>query len=245
MPDPAADNVKTVLVAEEDDAARTFLADNLACDGYRTLVADSRAKALAVLLVERPDVIVVDVNGQTLELIDSVRSGAGVAGHIDLATPMVVLTSRAEEVHRIRLLDRGGDDVVGKPFSYPELRARIAALLRRSDQTRERPVLRAGRITIDVHARQTHVAGTPVELSGKEYELLLALAADPTRVFTREELLRSVWGHAYTSSRTLDSHVISSTVSGVGCVGCGFRPGRRRRFISSGVDSALAAELSP
>lgn len=148
----------------------------------------------------------VDVNGKTLDLIDGVRSGAGLAGRLDPDTPMIVLSARADELHRIRVLDRGADDVLAKPFSYPELRARIAAVLRRADQRRAPRLLRVGELTVDIVARTVRVGERTVELSGKEYELLRALAGEPSRVFTRAELLRSVWGRGYGTSRTLDSH---------------------------------------
>jgi DNA-binding response OmpR family regulator len=196
----------TVLVAEEDDVVRSFLADNLAADRYRVRSAGSREHALAILSVEQPDVIVVDVNGKTLGLADAIRSGDGLAGRVDPDTPLMILTARVDELHRIRLLDRGGDDVLAKPFSYPELRARIAALLRRA-QTRHAPrMLRVGELTIDLGARIARIRDTRFELPAKEYELLCTLAREPTRVFTREELLRALWGGAYGRSRTLDSH---------------------------------------
>ena len=197
----------TILVAEEHPATRGFLIDNLTADGYRTLAADDRPKALALLDVEHPDLVVVDINGDTLELLDAVRSATGLASRVDPDTPMIVLTGRSDAIHRIRLLERGGDDVVAKPFAYPELRARIAALLRRA-QARSGPRLRRiGPLTIDVPGREVRVEDQPVELSGKEYELLLALSGDPTRVFTREELLRDVWGFRSPGrTRTLDSH---------------------------------------
>jgi len=104
------------------------------------------------------------------------------------------------------VLDRGADDVLAKPFSYPELRARLAAVLRRADRRRAPRLLRVGELTVDVVARTVRVAELTVELSGKEYELLRTLAREPSRVFTREELLRIVWGRGYGGSRTLDSH---------------------------------------
>ena len=128
----------TILLAEEHDATRAFLADNLSADGYRVLIAPDRAKALALLCTAHPDLIVVDVNGQTLELLDAVRSGEGIAGRADPETPMIVLSRDADRLQRIRLLERGGDDVVKKPFAYPELRARIGAVLRRSQTSRSR-----------------------------------------------------------------------------------------------------------
>jgi DNA-binding response OmpR family regulator len=197
---------QSVLVAEEDHAARVFLADNLSCDGYHVWTADSREQALAILAVECLDVVVVDVNGKTLDLIDAVRAGAGLAGRLDPDTPMIVLSARADELHRIRVLDRGADDVLAKPFSYPELRARIAAVLRCADQRRAPRLLRVGELTVDVVAHTVRIGDQAIELSSKEYELLRTLAREPSRVFTRAELLRAVWGRGYGVSRTLDSH---------------------------------------
>jgi DNA-binding response OmpR family regulator len=97
---------------------------------------------------------------------------------------MIVLSARVDELHRIRVLDRGGDDVLAKPFSYPELRARIAAVLRRADARRAPRLLRVGALSVDPVARTVRVGGRPVELTGKEYELLRTLASDPTRVLT-------------------------------------------------------------
>jgi DNA-binding response OmpR family regulator len=130
-------------------------------------------------------VIVVDVNGNTLGLIDAVRSGDGFAGRVDPNIPMIVLSARVDELHRIRVLDRGCDDVLAKPFSYPELRARIAAVLRRADARRAPRLLRVGALSVDPVARIVRVGGQPVELTGKEYELLRTLASDPTRVLTK------------------------------------------------------------
>jgi DNA-binding response OmpR family regulator len=219
----ACDRKPNVLVADEDDATRAFLADNLVADRYSVRVADSREKALAMLSVEQPDLIVVDVNGKTLDLIDAIRNGDGLASRIDPGTPLIVLTSRSEELHRIRALERGGDDVLTKPFSYPELRARIVALLRRSQARRARRVLRAGALSIDLTKRTAQVGEQRLELPAKEYDLLRTLAADPTRVFTRQELFRSVWGQAYGNSRTLDSHACRL----------------RRRLIDAGASSLL------
>ena len=154
-----------------------------------------------------PDLILVDVNGGTLELVDAIRSGEGLAGRADPDTPLIVMSRDADRLQRIRMLERGGDDVVRKPFAYPELRARIAAVLRRSELRRSARIVRAGPIVIDVRSRQVRVSDRPVELSAKEYDLLVALAGEPTRVFTREELMRGVWGQqTFGHTRTLDSH---------------------------------------
>jgi DNA-binding response OmpR family regulator len=193
----------TILIADQDEGTRTFLADNLSFDGYRITAAESRAKAIALLAVEHPQLIIVDVNGQTLELVDDVRCGERLA--VDPDTPIIVLSHRPDDIHRVRVLDRSGDDIIAKPFSYPELRARVAAVLRRAEGRRHRRRLRFGPLTIDLAARQVRLGEKPIELTAKEYDLLVALASDSHRVFTREELLRSVWGYR-TASRTVDSH---------------------------------------
>src|SRR5205085_1629823 len=113
----------TILVAEEHEATRAFLADQLIADGYRVLVAPDGAKALGLLSTAHPDLILDNVNGRTLELLDAIRSGEGLAGRVDPDTPLIVLSRDADRLQRIRLLERGGDDVVRKPFAYPELRA--------------------------------------------------------------------------------------------------------------------------
>ena len=98
-----------------------------------------------------------DINGQTLGLLDAVRGGEGLAGEIDPHTPLIVLTARADELTRVRVFDRGGDDVVAKPFSYPELRGRIRALLRRAHQRPPARVSRVGALTVDHLTREVRV----------------------------------------------------------------------------------------
>jgi DNA-binding response OmpR family regulator len=196
-----------ILVVEESERTRAFLAEQLAADGYEVLLAESRRHALALLGTHRPQLVLADLNGQTLGLLDAVRSGAGLGGEIDPHTPIIVLTARADELARVRVFDRGGDDVVAKPFSYPELRGRIRALLRRAHEPRAQAVSRVGALTVNHLTREVRVGERPVSLAGKEFALLHALIADPTRVYTREELLREVWGlNRQARTRTLDSH---------------------------------------
>ena len=196
-----------ILVVEESERTRAFLAEQLAADGYEVLLAESRRHALALLGTHRPQLVLADLNGHTLGLLDAVRSGAGLAGEIDPHTPIIVLTARADELARVRVFDRGGDDVVAKPFSYPELRGRIRALLRRAHEPRPQAVSRVGALTVNHLTREVRVGERPVSLAGKEFALLHALIADPTRVYTREELLREVWGlNRQARTRTLDSH---------------------------------------
>ena len=197
----------TILVAEEDRRCADFLAENLAADGYEIDVARSREQALQLLGQSPPHVLLVDVNGRTLSLIDAVRDGRGVTGRINPDMPIIVLTGQTEELHRVRLLRRGADDVITKPFFYMELRERVAGILRRAYRPGGRGALRAGPVMIDLSARTVDVYGVPVELSRLEFDLLRTLATEPGRVFTREELLSGVWGCARDRrTRTLDSH---------------------------------------
>ena len=205
-----ADERSTILVVEDDDATRTFLADNLTADGYDLLVADSLRDGARLLETKYPDLAVVDVglpDGSGLELVRRVREADGLVSRVDPSTPLLVLSGRASEVDRLRGLERGADDYVAKPFAYPELRLRVAALLRRSQGRRGAGRLRVGPLQVDPQSRSVLLHDERVELSQKEFALVRILASDPTRVFTKEELLRSVWGfRSLGTTRTLDSH---------------------------------------
>jgi DNA-binding response OmpR family regulator len=205
-----ASDPPTVLVVEDDPIVRTFLADNLTADGFAVLVADSLADGMRVLEYAGPDLAVVDIglpDGTGLDLVSAVRAADRVATRLDPALPLIVLSGRCEELDRVRSFDRGCDDFVAKPFSYGELRRRIEALLRRSRDRRRSGVLRAGELELDPVSREVRLRGRRVRVSAKEFALLLTLAAEPTRVFTKEELLRDVWGYrSMGRTRTLDSH---------------------------------------
>jgi DNA-binding response OmpR family regulator len=200
----------TILIVEDDEATCRFLGDNLSADGHEVLVADCARDGMRMLEYKYPDLAVVDLalpDTDGLELIARVRAADGVATRVNPDTPLLVLTDRDGELDRLRGFERGCDDYMVKPFSYPELRLRIAALLRRADRGRRRGRLRVGELEIDPPSRRVTLSGQPVELSQKEFALLRTLAAEPTRVFTKEELLRTVWGfRSMGSTRTLDSH---------------------------------------
>jgi DNA-binding response OmpR family regulator len=232
---------RSILLAEENATTRAFLADNLIADGFRVLTAEDRAAALTTLDREQPDLVICDVNGETLGLLDAVRQHSGVASRIDPEVPLIVLTGRADELARVRYFDRGSDDVISKPFSYAELRARIRAVPRRSHPRSGHQVTRIGALRIEHAAREVRIGDTPIALSAMEYALLVHLAADPSRVFTKHELLRDVWGFRSPGrTRTLDSHAcklrhkLSDTGDGrfiENIWGVGYRliaPGQRR-----------------
>jgi len=200
----------TIMVVEDDDATREFLADHLTADSYGVVTAASGRQALNLLEVKECDLVLLDVmlpDASGFELCRRLRAADGIAQRIDPQVPVIMLSGRATETDRVRGFARGADDYVAKPFAYPELAARIAAVLRRTRARRERGVIQVGGLRIDPASREVCLADRPVELSAKEFALLHALAADPTRVFTKEELLRDVWGFKLMgSTRTLDSH---------------------------------------
>ncbi|MEI7691630.1 MAG: response regulator transcription factor [Actinomycetes bacterium] len=200
----------TILLIEEDDATRTFLADHLTADGYDMLVADCVRDGIRHLETSYPDLALVDVDlpdSSGLDLVSHVREADGVASRIDPQVPLMLLSARCGELDRVRGFERGADDVVEKPFSYRELRCRVEALLRRADRGRSGGRLRVADIELDTASRTALLGGTVLELSAKEFALLRVLAADPTRVFTKAELLRTVWGRRTVgTTRTLDSH---------------------------------------
>jgi DNA-binding response OmpR family regulator len=204
------EDASTILVVEDDDATRTFLGDNLTADGYDVLAADCAAEGLGLLERKFPDLALIDLSlpdGSGYDLIRRVRESDGVASRIDPFTPLVVVSGSAGELDRIRGFERGCDDYVTKPFSYPELRLRVAALLRRANQRRGAGRLRVGELEVDPPSREVTLRGTRISLSQKEFALLRTLASEPTRVFTKEELLRNVWGfRSLGTTRTLDSH---------------------------------------
>jgi DNA-binding response OmpR family regulator len=191
-----------LIVAEPETTTRGFLERHLADDGFEVLGASAPAEALELAERLRPALVL----AAELELCRRLREGEP-GRSWDRDVP-VILLGRAEEdvVDRVRALERGADDYLGHPFSYEELLARIRAVLRRATPY-AREVLTAGEIEIVRPTRCVSIRGQRLLLPAKEYELLLRLAEDPTRVFTKEELLREVWGfRAMGRTRTLDSH---------------------------------------
>ena len=199
-----------VLVVEDDDATAAFLADNLQADGYRVAVATEAGEGLRAIEVRRPDIVLLDVmlgDSSGLDLLDVVRAADGLAARIDRDVPVIVLSGRGEEVDRVRGLRRGADDYLVKPFSYNELVGRMQAVLRRAGGRPLRGRIRIGELDIDPVGRKVTLAGREVAMSVREYDLLHALAKEPTRVYTKAELLRDVWGYAAVgASRTVDTH---------------------------------------
>jgi DNA-binding response OmpR family regulator len=201
---------RCVLVVEDDQATRAFLLDNLTADGFQAVGAGGAGEGLRAIEVRQPALVILDLileDGSGLDLLDRVRAADGLASRIDPDLPVIVLTGRDGEADRVRSFARGADDHLSKPFLYAELLARVRALLRRAEGRRSKGVLRVRDLTIDPSARIVRLAGSRIELSAKEFALLHALAAEPTRVYRKQELLRDVWGYlALGNTRTLDAH---------------------------------------
>jgi DNA-binding response OmpR family regulator len=193
-----------LLLAEPEETTRSFLERHLTQDGFEVVEAED-GEALDLLERVCPDLVLIG-DPEGLELCRKLREGEP-GRSWDRGVPVILLgRQESDPVDRVRAFDGGCDDYVDRPFHYDELVARIRAVLRRSTPP-ETDRLEAGEIEIDRPTRRVTVAGERVVLPSKEYELLLKLASDPERVFTKEELLREVWGFRSTGrTRTLDSH---------------------------------------
>ncbi|MFF3965808.1 response regulator [Streptomyces griseorubiginosus] len=199
-----------VLVAEDDEMQAELIRRSLLAEGHTaTVVHDGRA-ALDAARRTAPDLVVLDL---MLPVID----GFGVCRVLrrDADIPVVMLTARSAEDDVLLGLELGADDYMTKPYSPRELMARIRTVLRRSGRgldagPREDPVVRAGDLAVDPVRHEVHCAGTPVECTPAEFEILLAMAAEPERVFSRRQLLEVTRGTDRASTeRAVDVHIMN------------------------------------
>ena len=206
---PQVEPTATVVVCEDDEPTLDLLCDHLEADRFRALPAPSASDALRLCHYKQPDLLLLDLrlpDASGLDVLREIRASEGATGRYDPGLPVIVLSGRGTDTDRVRGFAEGADDYVVKPFHYQEVAARIRSVLRRRDSRREGP-RRVGEIFIDPSRRQVRIADRPIKLANKEFSLLCALAADPVRVFTKEELLRDVWGfRSMGRTRTLDSH---------------------------------------
>jgi DNA-binding response OmpR family regulator len=201
-----AEQVLDILVVDDDSELRELLRRSFAREGHRvTAVADGRA-AVDRASTERFDVVLLDValgrGPDGYEVCRSLRARGNVV-------PIVMLTALDSEADAVLGLEAGADDYVTKPLRPAELRSRIRAVLRRSgSRALGEEVLGAGSILLDRGRREVTVDGRPVEVTFSEFELLNALIGEPGRVFSRQDLLRAIWGDgAYRDPRGIDVHV--------------------------------------
>jgi DNA-binding response OmpR family regulator len=205
------DGTTRVLVVEDDERTAGFLADNLRADGFRVAVASEAGEAVRAIEVRQPHLVVLDLSltagSSGLAVLDRVRTADGLRTRIDPSLPVIILSGHGGEIDRVRGFVRGADDFVVKPFCYPELVARVRAVLRRADGRPAAGAIVVGELSLDPVTRAVRVGDQDVALSAKEFALLHALARHPTRVFSKAELLRDVWGYlAMGATRTVDAH---------------------------------------
>ena len=197
---PAA---KTVLLVDDEPTLVATLKYNLEHEGYRVVTANDGEKAITLARIEHPDVIVLDL---MLPVIDGLEVCRILRREMSL--PILMLTARADEVDKVVGLEIGADDYVTKPFSTRELLARVRALLRRTTTEPDDEVLVSQDLRVDMKRREVARNETPLELKPKEMELLIHFMRNKGRAFTREQLLREVWGYDfYGDSRTVDVHI--------------------------------------
>ncbi|CAL9338856.1 Alkaline phosphatase synthesis transcriptional regulatory protein SphR [Streptomyces sp. enrichment culture] len=205
-PEPAGGPARRILVVEDDPTVAEVVTGYLTRAGHRVECAADGLTALERAAAVRPRLVVLDLmlpGLDGLEVCRRLRTGGGPP------VPVVMLTARGEEAHRILGLETGADDYLTKPFSPRELVLRVASVLRRAEAPPPAvsPVLRAGGLVVDPAARRAERDGRELALTGREFDLLVFLLRHPCRVFSREELLRHVWGWEFGDASTVTVHV--------------------------------------
>ena len=204
---------RTILVVDDEPKIVRLVRSYLETAGYRVLTAENGQEALERFRADRPDLIVLDLMIPGIDGLDVARA---VRKHSE--TPIIMLTARTEESDRLVGLELGADDYVLKPFSPKELVARVRAVLRRAPAARaagewgaggpEQAMITTGSITIDPVKREVQNGGAPVALTSYQFDLLLLLARQPGRVFSRMQLVEALQGEAYEGyERTVDAHM--------------------------------------
>jgi DNA-binding response OmpR family regulator len=199
--------MKRILIIEDDLAILRGLKDNLEYESYEVLTAEDGEQGYCLIREKAPDLIILDLmlpkmNGY--ELCRKVREEG-------VTIPVLMLTARGEEVDRVRGLDLGADDYVTKPFSVPELLARVRAILRRGQTSNVSHLpdeLHFGDVLVDFKRFEADKAGKTINMSRKEFGVLRLLAGRAGEVVTRDEVLDQVWGYDhYPTTRTVDNHI--------------------------------------
>ena len=190
-----------LLLVEDEPAVRMGLRLSLVRAGHQVFEAATAAEAW--LLLEQADLVLLDwmlPDEPGVRLLERLRSDSRYE-----TLPVLMLTARSGESDRVEGLTRGADDYLTKPFSTPELLARVQALLRRSGRSGR---IERGRLMLDLERHQAYLQNPPLDLPRREFELLAFLARHPGRVYTREELLERVWGQEFMgTARTVDQHI--------------------------------------
>jgi two-component system OmpR family response regulator len=196
-----------ILIVEDDQALLDVLKYNLTKEGYNVVAATDGIQALELARGSKPDLILLDIMLPKMSGFDVCR-----ILRKETTTPILMLTAKDEEVDKIVGLEIGADDYMTKPFSMRELLARTRAMLRRAEIVKPKPaeeaVLRISDLEVDLARHQATLSGTKLELTPKEFDLLVFLARNRGLVFSREQLLERVWGYDYAGdTRTVDVHI--------------------------------------
>src|SRR5512132_3139845 len=195
-----------ILIVEDEPAMVAGLRDNFEYEGYEVISAGDGVAGLERVFADDPDLVVLDVmmpRMSGLEVCKQVKARRP-------SVPIIMLTARGQEIDKVVGLELGADDYVTKPFSVRELMARVKAVLRRvASQPRPLAVYRFGDVEVDVRGHEVRRAGTPVELSSKEFSLLAYFISHPAEALSRDRLLDAVWGYEnYPNTRTVDTHIV-------------------------------------
>jgi two-component system, OmpR family, phosphate regulon response regulator PhoB len=195
-----------ILIVEDEPALVTMLSYNLEKEGYRVCDAGDGEEALTMVAEAKPDLVILDWMLPSLSGIEICRQLRRKPATRE--TPIIMLTARGEEGDKIRGLNTGADDYMTKPFSLPELKARVRALLRRTQPVPEKGMLTFADVTMDLSAHRVSRAERVIHLGPTEFRLLQFFMQHPGKVFSREDLLNTVWGpDIYVELRTVDVHI--------------------------------------
>jgi DNA-binding response OmpR family regulator len=194
-----------VLVVEDDHAMAVALNDGFQYEGHEVTLARDGAQGLALAANGKFDIVILDVMLPKMSGLDVCRQLRTSGNQI----PIIMLTARGQEIDKVLGLKIGADDYVTKPFSFMELAARVEAVLRRATTSQEMvDVLRFGEIVVDFKKNTAMRAGTPLELSPREFRILKYFAEHMGEVVTRDQLLDHVWGYdSFPLTRTVDTHI--------------------------------------
>jgi len=194
-----------ILIVDDNKQITSILEEYAKKEGYTTQIARDGQEAIKEFEKINPDIILLDVMMPKMdgfEVCREIRKKSNV--------PILMITARGEDFERIMGLDIGADDYIVKPFSPPEVMARIRAILRRlnTGEEKKQSMLSLHNLEINLDEYRVSIAGQPVSLTKKEIEILWTLASNRNRVFSRDHLLNSVWGYDYFGdTRTVDSHI--------------------------------------
>jgi two-component system, OmpR family, response regulator len=203
-----ADRSTRILLVDDEQSIQTLLSYPLRKDGYEVVQASDGREALDRFAEQPFDLVVLDVMLPQLDGLEVCRRLRARS-----AVPIIMLTAKSEEIDKVVGLELGADDYITKPFSMREFRSRVKAALRRADmrpapEQDSEPPLELGELVVDFDKRAVEVRGDEANLTFVEFEILGALARNPGRVFTRDQLLGRIWGDAaYRDPRTIDVHI--------------------------------------